>query len=334
MEDNKIYVMKMSKLSKTKYDEDDEDEDNSDDDEYDEDAEMESRTIPHYGGVNRIRAMPQNTNIVATFSESMKVHIWDLANPIKSLDTPLPTKQKAHKPIFTFGGHKEEGFALDWSPVSEGTLATGDCASALHVWHMNEGGTWSVSKSLRGHKDSIEDIQWSPGEASVFATCSVDRSIKIWDAREGKMNAIRNVVNAHASDINVISWNHQLKHLLASGGDDGAIKIWDMRRFGEKDVQPDWVFEWHHAPITSIEWNRNDAYEIVASSEDNTVSLWDFSLTKDPNETSAEVPPQLLFIHQGQNHIKEVHFHKQIGGMLISTAEDGFNLWKPSLSDS
>ena len=98
----------------------------------------------------------------------------------------------------------------------------------------------------------------------------------------------------------------------------------------------------HTKPITSIEWNQNDSTVFAASGEDDLLTIWDLAIEKDDNEEVMqsdldyeingvklnELPPQLLFIHQGQKEMKEMHWHKQIPGVIISTAHSGFNIFK------
>ena len=109
---------------------------------------------------------------------------------------------------------------------------------------------------------------------------------------------------------------------------------------------------------TSVEWNNIDSTVFAASSEDNKLSIWDLAVEKDDVELSEEtdataaaaaaaaaasadaakqtsepdpykdLPPQLLFIHEGQKEMKELHWHPQIPGAIISTAHSGFNVFK------
>lgn len=126
--------------------------------------------------------------------------------------------------------------------------------------------------------------------------------------------------------------------MLASGGDDGCFRIWDLRNF--KDGAFVANFTHHTEPITSIEWSPFESSELAVTSADHQLTVWDLSLERDSEAEAAagvnqdsmemDVPPQLLFVHQGQNDLKELHWHMHIPGMIISTAADGFNCFKPS----
>ena len=338
---NKITLLKLSDLHKTGGVLDsDSDGEHDEEDHMDEDPTIEHINIPHNGGVNRIRSMPQNAGIIATMADNAKAYIYDCQATFKSLSevrggprAPPPTK-----PAYTFKGHKQEGYALAWSGVEAGQLATGDCAGAIHVWNKGSNTNctdWKVSPSpYLGHTDSVEDIAWSPGEKTVFASGSVDRTVRIWDTRGQSGPQI--TVKAHNDDVNVISWSSSVGYLLASGCDDGSFKVWDLRNI-KKEV-PLAHFTYHKQPITSIEWAPHDESVLCVSSADDQVTVWDLSVEADESDLGnaelSEFPAQMLFIHQGQHNVKEAHWHPQIPNALVTTAEDGINVFKPAISVS
>lgn len=89
------------------------------------------------------------------------------------------------------------------------------------------------------------------------------------------------------------------------------------------------VFGHHLQPITSIEWNPNDSSVFAASGADDQITIWDLAV--EPEEGASDdlpIPPQLLFIHQGQSDIKELHWHPQLPGVIISTAQSDFNIFR------
>ncbi|KAF3796013.1 Glutamate-rich WD repeat-containing protein 1 [Nymphaea thermarum] len=196
----------------------------------------------------------------------------------------------------------------------------GDCKSCIHLWTPTTGGKWVIDRNpFTGHTASVEDLQWSPSEDNVFASCSVDGRIAIWDCRENNRSAAA-YINAHSTDVNVISWNRL-----------------------RQDFSPVAHFQYHKKPITSIEWSPHDMSVLSVSSSDNQLTIWDFSLERDAEEEDEfkakvkdqanapeDLPPQLLFVHQGQKDLKELHWHSQIPGMIMSTSADGFNVFIPS----
>lgn len=378
---NKLYVLKLSNLTKTqpkKVESDDESDDSDDEPEL---PNLQVARIPHYGGVNRVRTMPQEPHLVATWSEVGKVNIFDVrtqvnANEEAAAELDEKVRQGEHKggsirfttagaaqagtPVYSYDGHKVEGWALDWSIPAPGRLATGDIHGGIRIWDVDNAAAsaamslppgsvadmksvWKVESSdpfVSGSKNgsSVEDIQWSPTEATVFATASVDKSVRIWDTRARGKSML--TVEAHTQDVNVISWSRLINYLLVSGSDDGSFKIWDLRNF--KADAPISHFKWHAGPITSVQWAPDDENVLCVASEDNTVTLWDMSLEEDAEAEIAftgkkestgldNVPPQLLFHHAGQENMREAHFHPQLPGVVFSVAESGFNIWKPDV---
>lgn len=149
--------------------------------------------------------------------------------------------------------------------------------------------------------------------------------------------------NAHSMDINVMSWNRN-EPFIASGGDDGVLHIWDLRQFQTKTTIA--TFKHHTKAITTVEWHPTDSTVLASGGADDQIAIWDLAVEKDAEASTAlgvtaggemtgeddadlgNLPPQLLFIHQGQTDIKELHWHPQIPGAILSTAHSGFNVFK------
>ena len=129
--------------------------------------------------------------------------IYDIQQAVEELDkeadpallaSTSSKKKKKKVNRKSYGGcklaqfrHKNEGYAIEWSPQTFGRLATGSCDAHLWLYTPSDENcsSWvkETGNALQGHKDSIEDIQWSPMQTDVLATCSVDRTIKLWDLR-------------------------------------------------------------------------------------------------------------------------------------------------------
>ena len=87
-----------------------------------------------------------------------------------------------------------------------------------------------------------------------------------------------------------------------------------------------------------MEWHPKDFSVLASSGADNQIALWDLAIEQDSEQEKTdgnnqdlelkEVPPQLLFIHQGMQDVKELHWHQQIPGLLIATSQTGFDVFR------
>ncbi|CAG5096171.1 Similar to Grwd1: Glutamate-rich WD repeat-containing protein 1 (Mus musculus) [Cotesia congregata] len=343
---NSLLVLKITNLTGTNENKDD---DESESEDEDEDAEngpkMSVASIKHQGCVNRVRCTQfSGATFAASWSELGRVNLWNLDEQLKALESPATLSAynkraekltESPKPFFTFKGHLSEGYGLDWCSTEPGVLASGDCKGNIHLWKPGNA-TWNVDqRPYNSHAPhSVEDIQWSPSEKNVLASCSVDKSIKIWDTRVNPQSAcMLTASDAHTADVNVISWNKKESCFIVSGGDDGAVKIWDLRQFSNKSeaATPVATFKQHLTAVTTVEWHPDESAVFASGGADDQIDQWDLSVESDSAAGESELPnlpPQLMFIHQGQSDVKELHWHPQCPGTLISTAASGFNIFR------
>lgn len=335
-QNNEIQVMKLSQLYKTRKsrqpEDDDESDSDSDEDNVEEDPVLEHLSLPTNGGTNRIRLYQNpSSTIAASWSEMGKVHLWNLHPAYMSLSQPgYSQDSKADKPIYTVKLHRDEGYGLAFS--SEGALLSGDNQGKIFLTQPTSAHYTTSPLAFSSHApQSVEDIQWSPTEKSVFASVSSSGALHIHDIRTPTRNKAAINIKASDVDVNVLSWNTAIQYLIVTGDDNGVTKCWDLRKFKTDSTGKDATlaeFSWHKGAVTSIEWCPNEGSVFASSGADEQVCLWDLSTEADEEHTSVDikdVPQQLLFIHQGQKDVKELRWHKQIPGCLVTTAADGLN---------
>lgn len=256
--------------------------------------------------------------------------------------------------MHTYKGHSTEGYALAWNPFLVGGLLSGDNSGAIKFWEPKPGG-WNISDFFHNRGSAVEDLQFKKGGDGfgfIFASCGADGFVRIHDTRApGQcLAALRHSAEGSGIDVNVLDWNPITPHLIVSGADDGSFKIFDTRYgttvaspsnggtadAGDRAVMAE--FHYHRDAITSVQWHPTDEAGLAVSSADQQLSLWDMAVEDDENEQdekerldgAEEFPPQMLFLHQGQTELRESMWHPQLPGVVISTAGDSFNIFKPT----
>lgn len=315
---DQILVTKLSNLQCTR-----------DDDDIDDDAQLIDPTVrccagAHPGPSTRIRAMPQQPQIVATWTETGSVMVWDISAAIAASNTE--SGDGIVQSIFECPVD-DTGFGLAFSRIAPGALAVGQQRGPVTVW-TEARGTYVLAQTLQGHTDAVEDVVWSPTEAGVLASCSCDGTIVLWDSRASGPSL---QFTAHDTDVNVIDWNGLQPNLICSGGDDGVIRVWDLRAVDPAGPAPAAEIDYHQDPITSIEWNPADETEFAVACDDGRITIWDLSVEPaDPDEREEGIPDQMMF-EDAFEEPKELHYHPQIPGMIAVTGGDGFHVFIPGI---
>jgi len=272
------------------------------------------RSVPHFGGVNRVRNLPQHSGILACWSELGKVSVYDLRPIARSLaeetGSTTTSKSVSSKPIQVYSKHQCEGYALGWSRATTGTLASGDCKGRVHIWSPDDGMTEWFVRPLSGssggaHEGSVEEVVWSSLERSVLVSVGSDQMAHVWDSRQRNATPAMSI-HAHSDDINVADWSGAAASMLATGCEDGSFKVWDLRNTPADGSSPVAYFQHHQGPLTGLQWADFESSVIATCASDNQVAFWDLAVEREEEEESSEtnaepppdLPPQLMFVHR------------------------------------
>lgn len=351
---NKVNILLMDNICESKVQDDDDDggfdidgKDDNDDANQSLEPILVAKSFNHPGCVNRVKAMPQNQRIIATFNDKGVVSFWDIDLHLQHLRQQyLPNPPQELTPLYTFN-HGVEGYGMAWSPVAP-ILATGDRKGNIYLHSVSiEANKITVSTletpySRQKEGNWIEAIEWSPQQPNVFASVDTQGCLCVWRTGVTQRTPFA-TLQAHDTEINAISWNKTIQSLVTTGDDNGVIKVWDMQYVKNPELCIQATYSYHKKAITSLQWHPHDESMLVAASEDDSTTVWDFGNEADQNEIANEatgaqmidydVPGQLLFQHMGQQEVKEVIWHPQYASLILSTASGGIDIYKPANLD-
>ncbi|CAN0515647.1 unnamed protein product, partial [Ectocarpus sp. 12 AP-2014] len=128
---------------------------------------------------------PTHENVIATGCKDGKVRVFDCS------------WTNGLEPQYVLPGHTQRVFHVCWSPLLEGTLASGSDDATVIVWRLPR-------KAL-------------PRSEPAGAACKVSPSA---------------VLRGHTSNVRPLHWNSEVPWLLLSGSWDGTVRAWDVRKAG------------------------------------------------------------------------------------------------------
>lgn len=274
--------------------------------------------LNHQGEVNKARHMPQQPNIIATRPPSGDIFVFDLAEYSETRVEPIKLV-----------GHKQEGFGLDWSPVTSGRLASGGIDKVVCLWDVGAASAQSPVRQLERHTEVISEVAWSGYQADLLASVGDDRKLILWDCRQ---NQPAHCLDAHNSEVNAVDFNKKDPNLLATGSTDKTVAIWDQRKLTVKMAQ----LEFHNNSVFNVRWAPYSSTLLASGSSDRRVCVWDLARLGEEQgtEDSDDAPPEMLFVHGGHcAPISDLSWNPNDQLVLASVAEDNLlHVWQMAKS--
>eukprot|EP01029_Cantina_marsupialis_P025588 TRINITY_DN677_c0_g1_i2.p1 TRINITY_DN677_c0_g1~~TRINITY_DN677_c0_g1_i2.p1 ORF type:complete len:443 (+),score=162.50 TRINITY_DN677_c0_g1_i2:28-1329(+) len=268
--------------------------------------------IPHEGEINRARYMWQNSEIVATYSVSGDVLLF---NWKKAMNEEAKEESKEDetekvdkdKPFARLIGLQQQGFGLGWSYTKKGFVAAGGDSGEIACWNTFEKGgdlkpEFKFNHFPEGSEPcAINEVTWHKSK-DIFASAGDDGYVVLVDANTGK---IIHRFLAHEGGCGCVDFApFDDKHFITCGNDSRA-KLWDMTKLSESH-DPLHIFEGHEGDVNMVNYSPFSDSIFATTGDDRRVGVWDTSrIGNEQDEEDAEDgAPELLFLHSG--HTAEV----------------------------
>lgn len=303
------------------------------------------KTIIHPGEVNRIREFAQNTNIVATHTDSPEVLIWDVeTQPNRHAVLGAPTS----RPDLVLTGHKDNAeYALAMCPTEPFVLSGGKDKCVV-LWSVQDhigilaeeagskikqGSKATGSPSIgprgiyQGHADTVEDVQFCPSSGQEFCSVGDDSCLILWDARVGSAPVVK-VDKAHNGDLHCVDWSPHDVNFILTGSADNTVHMFDRRNLKSGGVgSPVYKFEGHDAAVLCVQWSPEKSSVFGSSAEDGILNIWDHDKvgkTSDSEGSKApNNPPGLFFRHAGhRDKVVDFHWNASDPWTIVSVSDD------------
>ncbi|KAL0463828.1 UNVERIFIED_CONTAM: WD-40 repeat-containing protein MSI4 [Sesamum latifolium] len=306
-----------------------------------------SKTIIHPGEVNRIRELPQNSNIVATHTDSPDVLIWDVESQSNRQPVLGATPSR---PDLVLTGHQDNAeFALAMCPTEPFVLSGGKDKSVVlwsihdHISSLAADQGAQKSPGSKGGAVNGKPADGSTVQARGFSrgmrillkmsslTHQAHRSSVVWVmilalycgmqelARPLLLSdALLQVEKAHNADLHCVDWNPNDVNLILTGSADNSVRMYDRRNLTSGGVGSLFTYLKGILLLSCV----------FSAADDGLLNIWDHGkIGKVENyagEGNSSYPPGLFFRHAGhRDKVVDFHWNAADPWTIVSVSEDG-----------